>query len=215
MLRSACAISNDRPNGTSTFSGSSDFMMACGMASRLLLAKEIPGSPCSPRTRSRKRPGTAKFECFIWRFARTGKISSGRSANSKSAESNSNSKITKSHTRFISAIPTATSWRLRRTTSSNAAHPALFVMSSEVACQAVASCEGWRHPAKLPQSYATGFLDFARNDRLRQFFCFFRCERDTVHCDRLLALNAESEGSIDGSEICELSGSGVPKIWEG
>ena len=80
MLRSACAISNDRPNGTSTFSGSSDFMMACGTACRLLLAKEIPGSPCSPRTRSRKRPRTAKFECFIWRFARTGKISSVRSS---------------------------------------------------------------------------------------------------------------------------------------
>ena len=49
-------------------------MMACGMGCQLLSAKEIPGSPCSPRTRSRKRPRTAKFECFIWRFARTAKI---------------------------------------------------------------------------------------------------------------------------------------------
>ena len=40
----------------------------------------------------------------------------------KSAESNSNSRITKSRTRFISAIPTATSSRLRCTRSSSATH---------------------------------------------------------------------------------------------
>ena len=40
----------------------------------------------------------------------------------RSAESNSNSRITKSRTRFISAIPMATSSRLRPTRSSSAAH---------------------------------------------------------------------------------------------
>ena len=35
--------------------------------------------------------------------------------NSRSVESNSNSRITKSRTQSISAIPTATSWRSRRT----------------------------------------------------------------------------------------------------
>jgi hypothetical protein len=37
-------------------------------------------------------------------------------------------------------------------------------MSSEVARQAVASCEDWRHRMDLPLSFASGFLDSARND---------------------------------------------------
>jgi hypothetical protein len=49
----------------------------------------------------------------------------------------------------------------------------------------------------------------------RQFLCFSRCDWETVCCDRLLELNAESGGSVDSFEICELSGSAVSEIWEG
>src|SRR6516165_11014362 len=38
----ASATLNDRPNGTSTFSVSSDFTKACGMVSQLSLAQETP-----------------------------------------------------------------------------------------------------------------------------------------------------------------------------
>src|SRR4029077_16132944 len=71
---------------------------------------------CSPQTRSRKLPDTAKFECFIWRFALIEKTSWLLRVNSKSAESNSNSKTTRSRTQFTSAIPTGTSSRSQRTT---------------------------------------------------------------------------------------------------
>src|SRR5436190_24225275 len=37
-------------------------------------------------------------------------------------------------------------------------------MSSEVACRAVASCEGRRYPSSFPQGYATGSLDSTRDD---------------------------------------------------
>src|SRR5436309_8403021 len=89
-------------------------MKACGTACRRLLARGLPESHYFLRVTRQNRQHTAKFECFIWRSARTGKIFSLRSENYKSAESNSNSRITKSRTRFISAIPTAISWRLRR-----------------------------------------------------------------------------------------------------
>ena len=58
------------------------------------------------------------------------------------------------------------------------------VVSSEVACQAVALCEGWRHPAKLPQSCATGFLDFARNDCEALLFLPFAQHRHKANRQR-------------------------------
>src|SRR5438128_11937904 len=88
-----------------------------GVACRLLLAKEIAGLHCSPRARMQNqyRQRAATFECCTSPFARTGKILPRRSENYKSAESNSNSRITKSRTPSISAIPTGTSSRSRLT----------------------------------------------------------------------------------------------------
>src|SRR6266508_1935946 len=95
------------------FSDSNGFTKACGMVSRLSSAREILELLCSPRSRiqNRHRQATANFECFTSLFAQTGKIFSQHSANLKSGELISNSRITKSLTRFISVIPTATSWR--------------------------------------------------------------------------------------------------------
>src|SRR5215470_7363325 len=108
-------MSNGQPTGTWKFSSSNGCTEECGTAYRLSLAKEIPELRYSRQVRrqNRKRQRTARSECFTWLFARTGKIFSQRSANSKSAESNSNSKTTKSHTLFISATPMATSSRSR------------------------------------------------------------------------------------------------------
>ena len=77
------------------------------------LAKEIPELRCSPRVQMQSRPRlvTANFGCFISLFARTATIFSPRNANWKSAESNSNSRITKFRTQSIFAIPTVTRWR--------------------------------------------------------------------------------------------------------
>src|SRR5207253_9819776 len=109
-------------------------MKGCGIACRLLLAKEILALRCFRRTRvqNRHRQLAAISECFILLFARTGKIFSPRSANYKSAESNSSSKITKSRTRFILAIPMATNSKSRPTIWDRTAHLLLYLISREV-----------------------------------------------------------------------------------
>src|SRR5438552_15866643 len=96
-----------RPSGTPMCSGSTDFTKECGTACRLLLAKEIPGLRYSRRARAHNRYPQliVTSECFTSLFAQTDKISSPRSTHWKSAESNSNSKITRSRTPFISANP--------------------------------------------------------------------------------------------------------------
>src|SRR5262249_42512676 len=108
-------MSSDQQNGISRFSGSSDFMKELGTACRPLLAEETLALRCSQRHRKQNRSLIAKFECFTSPFVRTGKIFSLHSANSKSAESNSNSRITRFHTRSIFAIPTDTSSRSQHT----------------------------------------------------------------------------------------------------
>jgi len=41
-----------------------------------------------------------------------------------------------------------------------------FAIPSEVACQAVALCEGWRNPVMKPLSNVAGSFDFAQDDWL-------------------------------------------------
>src|SRR5262249_38263077 len=109
-------------------------------------------------------------------FARTGKIFWLHSENSRTAESNSNSRITRLRTRFISAIPTVTSWRLQRTTWISGAL-LLFVIPSEVENGAAGEAATWtgRPEAErtgseriksrgTTQGFTAGRLDFARHD---------------------------------------------------
>ena len=44
----------------------------------------------------------------------------------------------------------------------------IAVMSSEVACQTIALCEGWRHPARLPGVFTTGLKAWPRGLRPRR-----------------------------------------------
>src|SRR6266481_2134253 len=110
-------MSSDQQNGTPRFSGLNDFTKASGAVCRPLSEKEILGSRCSQPARKQNRQLTAKFECFTSPSARTAKIFSLHSANSKSAESNSNSRITRFRTPSIFVIPTVTSSRSRPTSS--------------------------------------------------------------------------------------------------
>jgi hypothetical protein len=138
MSRSQCAMSNNQPNGISTFWVSSDGMMECGRESPPSLAREIPRSRCFRcamviQNLERAAVGSA---CCISLFVQTGKIFSVRSESLRSAESNSNSRTTKFLTPSIFAIPTATSSRLRLT-------------NSRIAPRHVDNCAVERHPASL------------------------------------------------------------------
>ena len=138
MSRSRCAMSNNQPNGISTFWVSSDGMMQCGRESPPSSAGEIPRLRCFRRAMVMQnlQRAAAGSACCISLFARTGKIFSGRSKSLKSAASNSNSKTTKFLTPSIFAIPTATSSRLRLT-------------NSRIAPRHVDNWAAERHPASL------------------------------------------------------------------
>ena len=138
MSRSQCAMSNNQPNGISTFWVSSDGMMECGRESPPSSAREIPRLRCFRcvmviQNLQRAAVGSA---CCISLFVRTGKIFSAHSKSLRNAESNSNSRTTRFRTPFTSAIPTATSSRLRLTNSRMAPHH-------------VDNCAAERHPASL------------------------------------------------------------------
>jgi len=138
MSRSQCAMSNNQPNGISTFWVSSDGMMECGRESPPSSAREIPQLRCfhCGTVIQNLQRAAAGYACCISLFVQIGKIFSGHSKSLKSAGSNSNFKITKSHTPSISAIPTATNSRLRLT-------------NSRIAPGHVDNWAAERHPASL------------------------------------------------------------------
>src|SRR5262249_3948381 len=150
----------------------------------------------------------------IWRFGQTGKISWVRSVNSRSTESNSNSRITRSHIRFISAIPTVTSSRLRPTKSISDARPS--VMSSEV-----------ETPLEIAQFDKAGNLarDLIRSLPIRSAFgvpvylaapshSVLDFSRNGKHGTGRRQKSGSSQNQSVGLDIYKLSGSGVSKIWE-